>query len=313
MAFFHHSKAQKRKLKQIKFSFGFLFFLPFFGFFIFSSCQGFKNSKPILKLGKQEWTLQEVQAYMELRLSHSNLQKNPDKLKDLFLKEILFQALLEDWAKEKKVNIQKKAWNRQSFVLFFTDPLKLKALKKHQKFILLKSALLEALKNQIPEPDLKVQKEFYEKNKALFKEPAQCQLKQILVENEKLALSLYNRAKEGEAFSVLATNHSLKKDPGWVKKGQLEVFDQACFIDQDSLTSPLKSSYGYHVFLKTGSKPSQQKSFTESKKKILAHLKEKEMAFVFQNWLKKESLKKSFWMDKKSLDQIKIQYKRGMK
>ena len=195
-------------------------------------------------------------------------------------------------------------------ILFFTDLPKLKALQRHQNFILLKSALLEDLKNKAPKPDIKTQKSFYQKNKALFKEPALCQLEQILVKKENLALSLYNRVKKGESFSVLAENHSLKRGPGWVRKGVLEVFDSACFQNQGSLIPPLKSPYGYHIFLKTGFKPSKQKSFTEAKKEILSFLREKEMASVFQSWLKEESLKKSFWIDKKSLDQIKIQYKR---
>ena len=281
-----------------------------------SSCHFFKNSKTVLKLGGQEWTLPEVRAYMELRLSHSQLSLEPlsnqllNERKELFLKEILFYSLLKQWSQKNKIKLKKSSWNRSDFILFFNKASQLKALKRHQKLNSLKSALLEDLKKKIPKPELKIQKKFYQKNKTLFKEPAQCELKQILVKSEVLALSIYNRIKEGESFSVLAKNHSLKKDPGWIHEGQLEVFDQACFKNQELLTPPLKSDYGYHLFLKTGFKASKQKSFTQSQGKVISHLREKELPAVFQNWLKEESLKKSFWMDKKSLDQIKIQYKR---
>lgn len=252
---------------------------------------------------------------MKLRLSHSRFESNPAGLKELFLKEIFFQALLKDWATRQNIKLKKRLWSRQSFILFLTDPSKLKALQRHQSFIFLKSALLEELKKQVPDPSLKAQKKFYQKNKTFFKEPAQCHLQQIVTADEKPALFLYNRVKKGEDFSTLAQNHSLKAGPGWIKKGQLKVFDQACFnsqeSNQNSLIPPIKSPYGYHVFLKTGFKPSKQKSFAESQKKILSLMKEKKASSAFQNWLKEESFKKTFWIDKKSLDQIKIQYKKG--
>jgi len=254
---------------------------------------------------------------MELRLSqsHQSMRSEQDLklLKELFLKEILFQSLLKDWFKREKIPFKKnslKALNPEGFVLFFTNPSKLKALKKYQSFTLFKSALIKHLKNSIPEPDLKTQKQFYQKNQALFKDPAKCQLEQILVDNEKLALSLYDRIKQGESFSLLSKNHSLQKDPGWIQKGQWDIFDQACFKTQNSFSSPLKSDYGYHLFLKKELKASHQKSFKKSQEKIIDLLKEKELSTAFQNWLKEESLKKSFWIDKKSLEQIKIQYKR---
>lgn len=288
-------------------------------FLFFPSCRLFKNSKPVLKLGEQEWTLPEVQAYMELRLSRSQSRieplsnQPPNEMKELFLKEILFYSLLKEWSKKNKIKLKKSSWDRRDFILFSNKASQLKALKRHQKLNSLKSALLEDLKKKIPKPDLKTQKEFYQKNKTLFKEPAQCELKQILVKNKTLALSIYNRIKEGESFSVLAENHSLKKDPGWIHKGQWEVFDQACFKNQRPLTPPLKSGYGYHIFLKTGFKASKQRNFTQSQEEVISHLRETGLPAVFQNWLKEESLKKSFWMDKKSLDQIKIQYKRRRK
>ena len=288
-------------------AFLFWIFLPLL---VFSCYQPFQNSKPVLKIGADKWSLQEVQSYMEMRLNHINSQESPEQLKELFLKEILFQSLLKDWSKKNKIQLKRKFWNRKDLIFFLTDPSKLKALKRHQNFILLKSALLQDLKNKIPEPDLKTQKAFYQNNKALFKESAKCQLKQILVKNEKLASSLYKRLKKGESFDALAKNFSLKKDLGWIEQGQLEVFDKACFKSSHYPTPPLKSPYGYHIFLKTASKPSKQKKFKNVREAIISYLKEKKTSSVFQNWLKEESLKKSFWMDKKSLDQIKIQYKR---
>ena len=288
-----------------------LLFFALIGFlFLLSSCQACRNSKPVIRLGEQTWTFQELQAYMKLRLSPSHTLDKPEELKEQFLQEILFQALLKNWSQREQIQIKSQTWNRKDFILFFSKPSKLKALKEYQKFVLLKSSLMDSLKKQIPNPDLKTQKAFYQKNKALFFEPARCQLEQILVENKSLAKHLFKRLKKGESFDVLAKNHSLKRGPGWVEKGQLEVFDVACFKTQDPLSSPLKSPYGYHIFLKKAQKTGQQKSFLESQEQILSFLKKKKLDSSFRKWLKEESLKKSLWIDKKSLEQIKIQYKK---
>ena len=279
--------------------------------FLLSSCQTCRNSQPVIRLGEQTWTFQELHAYMKLRLSHSHSLDKPEELKEQFLQELLFQALLKNWSQREQIKIKSPAWNREDFIFFFSNPSKLKALKEYQKFVLLKSSLMESLKKQIPNPDLKTQKDFYQKNKTLFFEPARCQLEQILVENKSLAMHLFKRLKKGESFDALAKNHSLKRGPGWVKKGQLEIFDSACFKAQSLLSPPLKSPYGYHIFLKKAQKTGQQKSFLESQEQILSFLKEKELDSSFQKWLKEESLKKSLWIDKKSLEQIKIQYKKS--
>jgi len=284
--------------------------------FLFFSCEPFKKNKTntLVKLGEQKWTLEDILSYMELRWNHSKRelvsQKDEQEFKEMILKEVLFQSLLEEWVKNEKIHLKNQALSRESFILFFTDPSKLKALRKYQKLTLLKTSLQDHLRKNIPEPKLQTQKQFYQKNKALFRKPAKCQLEQIVVENKKLAHSLIERLKQGESFSALAKNHSLQKSPGWVYRGQLPIFDQVCFKNQASLSTALKSDYGYHIFLKKNFKTAQQKSFKASQEKIISLLKDQELPRLFQKWLKEETLKKSVWIDRKSLEEIKIQYKR---
>ncbi|MCZ0932358.1 MAG: peptidylprolyl isomerase [Oligoflexia bacterium] len=255
-------------------------------------------------------SFQEVQDYMELRLP--SFQENKSNIKEEILKEIVFYSLLKNWAEKNSIFLSKTLLAKEERLLFAKNKKKLKALKVFKLYTNLKQALLKELEKKTPDPSISQQKSFYTKNKAQFIEPAQCQLQQILVGNKKLAQSLHSRIKDGESFSALNKIYSLKENPGWVKKGLWALFDKACFEEEKSLSSVLKSPYGWHIFLRTGKKADRQKSFSESQKEVLKILKKQSLPLQLKNWLKEESLKTPFFKDKKLLDQIKIQYKRNV-
>ena len=247
---------------------------------------------------------------MELRLKGS--QESKSEAKEKFLKEILFYSLLKSWAKKNEISYNKITLTKEERLLFSKNKKKETAFKIFKNYLNLKQALLKELEKKIDPPTLLEQKNFYNKNKARFKSPPQCQLKQILVKDEKLALSLHKSLKKGFSFSSLSQQHSLKPDPGWVKKGEWPIFDKACFEEKSALSPVLKSAHGWHIFLRTGEKASQQKSFSKSQKEIVKQLKKQKAPAELENWLKQESLKHSFFKDKKLLDQIKIQYKTNL-
>ena len=272
-------------------------------------CSCFLNTnkqKLLLKSGDQVWSFQEAQDYMEIRLSDTGGEE-PERLKKQLLKEILFMALLEDWAKEQRLNSKKILLKKEERSLFQKDPDKLKAFKKFKRFLLLKQNMILYLEDQIPDPPLSEQKAFYKKHKKQFQEKAQCRLKQIAVKEESLAQSLYERIKKGESFSDLAKKHSLQKNSIQVQKKDFPLFDKVCL--GKSLQPPLKSEWAYHLFLKTSFQKAHQKSFLESQKDIIKTLKRKEVPIEFQKWLKQQIYQKSIWIDKKGLEKIKIQYK----
>ena len=284
-----------------------LFKLCFFTCFLLFSCSKTQNKKVVIKVGSHVWNFQEVQTYMELRLK--GFQEKQSNIKEEILKEILFYSLLKSWAEKNNISYNKPLLTKEERLSFSKNKKKQKAFKVFKTYIGLKQALLKELEKSLPPPPLKQQKDFYKKHKAQFKSPPQCQLQQILVKSQSLAQALYEKIKTGVSFSSLRQKYSLKQGPGWVKKAQWPLFDQACFQEKNSLSPVLKSSYGWHIFLRTGKKASKQKTFLESQKEIIKILKKKELPAQLEKWLKKESLKHSFFKDKKLLDQMKIQYK----
>lgn len=278
--------------------------------FLFS-CTKTGNKAVVIKAGERIWTVKEVKNYFHFRVNKDFLegQKKPEQLKKELLSELLLISIVENWAKKNQIQIKKSFLTEEEKKIFSKYSSRGKALKEHKNYLSLYNFLLQELSKKIDTPPLSQQKNFYNKNKQKFIEPASCHLKQVLVKQEKFAQSLLKRLKQGESFDTLNQAHSLKKNPGWVNRGDLEVFDRACQNPTRSLSPILKSPYGYHIFFVGGKKPSQKKSFKSVQKQIIQILKEKGLKEQFKNWLKEEMPKSHIFINKKLLDKIHIQYK----
>ena len=274
------------------------------------SCTKTQERAIIVKVGDRSWTFQEIQDYFQVRLNaFSPGKQNLKQLKKEILNEIFLRSLIENWAEQKQIQSKKLFLNEEDKSFFSKYNSRRKALKDHKSYLSLYNLFLKHLFEKTPAPLLKEQKKFYNKNKDLFFEPAVCHLKQILVKEKRMAIALRKRLKQGEAFDKLNQLYSLQQNPGWVKKGDLEVFDTACFKHREALSPVLKSPYGYHIFLIGGKKSKKQKDFNQVQEQVIRILKTNKAKEQFQVWLRGEISKTPIFTDKKLLDKIHIQYK----
>jgi len=136
-------------------------------------------------------------------------------------------------------------------------------------------------------------KEFYEKNKAKFKQPESVQAKHILVKTEDEAKAIIKDLKslKGDAlktkFIELAKSKSTGPsgpkggDLGTFTKGQMvPEFSKAVWELKDgSITEkPVKTQFGYHVILLEKKNIAQPVSYDKVKEKIILSLKQKQFA-----------------------------------
>ena len=265
-------------------------------------------------MGQRVWTFKEVRDYFHFRLNGAFLEgQEPKNLKKEFLNEIFLRSLVENWAKQNQIQSKKIFLTEEDKKIASKHSPWFKALKDHKSYLSLYNLLLKDLVQKTLAPSLKKQKSFYNKNKSRFMEPASCHLKQIVVKKKKWAQALQKRLKQGESFDAFHKLHSLKRNPGWIKKGELDIFDKVCFKDQfkrvNFLSPVLKSPYGYHIFLVGEKKLSRQKTFQQVQKQIIQIFKTDQAKEQFQIWLKQEIFKTPLFVDKKLLDTIHIQYK----
>ena len=291
-----------------------LFNSLFFVCFFIVSCTKTQDKAPVIKVGQRVWTFKEVQDYFQFRLQGSlSKGQQPKTLKKEFLNEIFLRSLVENWAKQNQIQSKKIVLTEEDKKIASKHSPWFKALKDHKSYLSLYNLFLDDLIKKTSDPSLKKQKSFYNQNKSRFIEPASCHLKQIVVKKEKWAQALQKRLKQGESFDIFHKLYSLKRNPGWIKEGELKIFDRICFNDNfkqtDSLSPVLKSPYGYHIFLVGKKKPRQQKTFKQVQNQIIHIFKTDQAKNQFQIWLKQEIFKTPLFADKNLLDTIHIQYK----
>lgn len=136
-------------------------------------------------------------------------------------------------------------------------------------------------------------KKFYDENPENFEEPEMVRASHILImtpedltaeqltEKEKLAKSIETRAKGGEDFAALAKEFS--EDPGskenggdldfFAKDRMVPEFAEAAFAAEvNSITSPVKSQFGYHVIKVTDKKEAGKVDFDKVKADLIEGL-----------------------------------------
>jgi len=132
-------------------------------------------------------------------------------------------------------------------------------------------------------------KEYYEKHKSEFVQPAQVRARHILVKvpadadkkawdaARKKAESIMKKAKKGEDFAKLAKEYS--EDPGskarggdlgYFQKGRMvPEFEKAAFaLKVGQISEPVKTTFGYHIIKVEAKKPRKQESFKDVQQKI---------------------------------------------
>ena len=291
--------------------------LKLYSFFAFTaffslSCTKIQERKIAVQFGVHSWTFEEVQDYFQFRLKGVPFfEEDLSQLKRKILNEIFFRAILENWSKTYHIQAEKVKLNDLEKSHFSRYNIRLSNLLDHKLYLNLQQSLQEELLKGISNPSLKEQKRFYKENRKLFFEPKRCYLKQILVKKEPLAKALFRRIQKGESFERISQSYSLSAHPGWIKKGDLEVFDKACLGQVKSLSPVLKSPYGYHILFVFEKRPGRQRSFSKVQKQVVALIKQGKMQKHFQIWLKKEIQKTALFVNKNFLDNIQIRYKRN--
>ena len=278
-------------------------------------CTKKPQDAPVLTVGSKVWNLSSYKNLLQLRINNiSHLEKNSleslEKIKESLTKELILNTLVEEWASTKGIKPYKNPTPSPASKNFYGQSFSLQDLKNHQKEVALYQALLEHLSKKIKAPPLSQQKKYYSKNRKKFRVPASCFLEQILVSSKGLAKDISLQLERGESFEKLKFLHSKKADVGWVYRGGLGVFDRACKTKTKSITPVLKSDYGFHIFKVIKKRASRQKRFSQVQKEIIETMTKTAKKALFQSWLKKEVSKTPIFINKKLLNNIRIQYKK---
>jgi len=136
-------------------------------------------------------------------------------------------------------------------------------------------------------------KEFYEKNKAKFLQPATMHARHILVKTEKAATDIINQLKDLKGDALKAKFVELAKSkstgPSGPKGGDLGTFTKGQMVPAFSKAAgelkkgeitkkPVKTQFGYHVIYLEDKMDAKPLTYDQVKDKIIASLKQKQFA-----------------------------------
>lgn len=144
-------------------------------------------------------------------------------------------------------------------------------------------------------------KDYYDTNKTQYAQAESRDVRHILVNNKKLALSIRAQLLAGASWAKLAKKYS--KDPGsaasggklTVTKGQtVPQFDKVAFsLKGSEISQPTKSQYGWHVIQAVSPiKPAKQTPLADVKSSIRQQIESTKKTKAMNTWM--DGVKKEF-------------------
>jgi peptidyl-prolyl cis-trans isomerase C len=131
--------------------------------------------------------------------------------------------------------------------------------------------VIQSVTRDIPPPDDKEMKAFFESAPNHFEVPERVKFRQIFCGSRKQARKLHARIRRGESLADLAREYSEGPEAenggevGWINKGTLDkTFDKKLFsLAPGDLSPVMKGPSGYHIFEVISRRPAGFQAFSE--------------------------------------------------
>lgn len=158
---------------------------------------------------------------------------------------------------------------------------------------LLTAKVTAALVDQQPAIEDKELENYYRQHKEDFRRPLEVRARQMLFSSREDALRVAKQLKNGGDFATLAQQFSLSPDRenggnlGYFAKGMLpREFDDTIFrLSVGQISDPVKSPYGFHLFLVERRRQAGIRPYAAVKDEIYELLKQRQEEEVFHHWL----------------------------
>lgn len=227
--------------------------------------------------------------------------------KQRLLDNLINQKLLEQAAKDKKIQISDEEIDKQIKQLRagfkdeeqFQAALKsagmtLESLKKQVREQLLTQKIIESLAQnaQIAEKDMK---SYYDKNKAQFEQKAAKRASHILFkpEDKSQAEEVLSQVRAGGNFAELAKKYSVDTataskggDLGWPTTAPIAELEAALAkLGKGDTSGLVKTAYGWHILTVTDTRKASQQTYDQVKEQIKQILVSQNRADAYQKFL----------------------------
>ena len=307
------------------------FFLVILASLLLSSCTNKKHDQLIVaKVGSHILTSKEFADLLIKKIHNfSSLELKSEKdlsqIKTRIVDDFILDSISVNWAKENGVAITTKEVEaktqkiRSSYpdeVYFrkalIDEKITYRTWVKNIRRSLLTKKISQSLFKSSRKYSTKELKDFYSKNKSLFKKKAQVKLQQILVEKQIDAEQLLKKLYRKHNFSNLAKVHSISPEAtsgghlGWLTRGINKVFDRGFSMGVGRTSPVLKSPYGFHIIKVLAKKSAKNPSFASVKGAIKKILIENSKEKIYKQWLSKQVKKSAVYKNTQLISNISV-------
>ena len=231
------------------------------------------------------------------------LEKAKNDLADL----MILQVVSEQWAAKNKIAVtsedveRKVSQVRAEYAdelafrkMLAEENISIDAWKADLAQSLLRKRVYDEVTKDTVEPSEAELKAMYEANKKDYQRAARIRLRQVVLEKEEDAKSVYEEFVKGRDLGALAKQFSIMPeaaengDTGWIEKGILEVFDQAFKLAVGGKSKIVKSAYGWHIYQVIGKEPEKKLTLEQVKPSLKREILEHRAQTRFARWLEEQ-------------------------
>jgi parvulin-like peptidyl-prolyl isomerase len=232
-----------------------------------------------------EWRLEDfLKASAFTSTRQRKLIKNEDRLKQFIQGLVVREHLLK---KASDLNLRKQESVQE-------------AIEKETRNYTLKR-MKEAIVDTVTVPEHAL-REHFEKFSERYHYPEEVNVREILVDSEKLGKDLVQRLRKGDDFSELARKHSLRQwaaerggELGFAPRGKYGALADTVFsLKPGELIGPLPTERYYSIIQVVGIKERRPKNFEQAKDEIRQELlwdwQRKALQSYFDTWREKSKI-----------------------
>ena len=255
--------------------------------FGFSNCQksGEKGlgEKELVRINDASISLEEFQQMLERQPLEGKMRLlDPKGTRDFLENYVIPREVLYQEAKKKGLDKNKEL---------------LAKIENVRRAIVLEALLEEGLRGRGEVSEEDIQK-YYKENQALFIEPQEIKIRQIVVNSEPALKEVLTRLSKGESFETLASLYNIGKfkedggDLGYIRRGQLAPpfaqFEEAAFSlkKRGEVSEVVSTPYGFHVIRLEDMRGTALRPLNQVKERIRFFLQPKKKQEAYLEYVK---------------------------
>ena len=267
---------------------------------LFSSCQrtgeGGLGEKDLVRINDMSISMEEF---------HQMLEKQPLEGKMKLLSEKGTRDFLENYVIPREVLYQeakKRGLDKNKEILTKIEDAK--------RVILIEAFLEEVLRGKVEVSEEEIQR-YYKENQALFTEPQEIKIRQIIVNSEPALKEVVTKLSKGENFEKLASTYNIgnfKEDGGnlgYIRRGQLAPpfaqFEEAAFSlrKRGEISEVVNTPYGYHIIRLEDMRGTAVRPLNQVKERIRFFLQPKKRQDAYLEYVKEAKSKAKILINEK--------------